>query len=81
MGGKPGSERFRAITDPNVNGEIFYTRLKAKVLIERWRQHYNRVPPHSALGYPAGFVAATPDGGHRTSTFRMAVINRSVNSS
>ena len=24
---------------------------EAKVLIERWRQHYNRVRPHSSLGY------------------------------
>ena len=31
--------------------EIFYTRLEAKVLIERWRQHYNEVRPHSSLGY------------------------------
>ena len=25
--------------------------LEAKVLIERWRQHYNTIRPHSALGY------------------------------
>jgi len=24
---------------------------EARVLIERWREHYNRVRPHSALGY------------------------------
>lgn len=24
---------------------------EAKVLIERWREHYNRVRPHSSLGY------------------------------
>jgi transposase InsO family protein len=34
-----------------LNGEIFYTRREAQVLIEQWRQHYNRVRPHSALGY------------------------------
>jgi len=34
-----------------VNGEIFYTLRDAQVLIEQWRQHYNRVRPHSALGY------------------------------
>ncbi len=33
------------------NGEIFYTLKEAKVLIEQWRQHYNTVRPHSALGY------------------------------
>jgi putative transposase len=34
-----------------MNGEIFYTVTKARVLIERWRERYNRVRPHSALGY------------------------------
>jgi transposase InsO family protein len=32
--------------------EAFDTLLEAKVLIERWRQHYNTIRPHSALGYP-----------------------------
>ncbi len=31
--------------------EAFHTLLEAKVLIERWRQHYNTIRPHSALGY------------------------------
>jgi transposase InsO family protein len=31
--------------------ELFYSRFEAKVLVERWRVHYNRVRPHSALGY------------------------------
>jgi transposase InsO family protein len=26
-------------------------RLNSSALIERWRQHYNRFRPHSALGY------------------------------
>jgi transposase InsO family protein len=39
------------LRDELLNGEIFYTLLEAKVLIERWRIHYNRVRPHSALGY------------------------------
>ena len=34
-----------------LNGEIFYTLQEAQVVIEQWRQHYNRVRPHSALGY------------------------------
>jgi len=34
-----------------LNGEIFYTLREAKVLIERWRIHYNTVRPHSSLGY------------------------------
>lgn len=40
--------RFR---DELLNGEIFYTLREAQILIERWRQHYNTVRPHSALGY------------------------------
>ncbi len=39
------------LRDELLNGEIFYTLLEAKVLIECWRQAYNRVRPHSALGY------------------------------
>jgi putative transposase len=32
------------------NGEVFTTLREAKILIERWRCHYNAVRPHSALG-------------------------------
>jgi transposase InsO family protein len=39
------------LRDELLDREIFYTLLEAKVLIERWRQHYNRIRPHSALGY------------------------------
>ena len=39
------------LRDELLNGEIFYTLLEAKVLVERWRQTYNRIRPHSALGY------------------------------
>ncbi len=31
---------------------------EAQVLIERWRRHYNRVRPHSALGYRSPAPAA-----------------------
>jgi len=31
--------------------EVFYTLREAKVLIERWRKHYNTKRPHSSLGY------------------------------
>ncbi len=31
--------------------EWFDTLLEAKVLIERWRRHFNTVRPHSSLGY------------------------------
>ena len=40
--------RFR---DEFLNGEIFYSLREAQILIERWRQHYNKKRPHSALGY------------------------------
>ena len=57
--------------DEFLNGEIFYTLREAKVLIEGWRREYNRVRPHSALGYrppapevilplPPGFRSAPP---------------------
>ena len=37
--------------DELLDRETFYTLLEARVLIERWREHYNRVRPHSSLGY------------------------------
>ena len=49
--------------------EQFDTLLEAKVLIERWRRHYNTIRPHSSLGYrppapeaihPLRFLPATP---------------------
>ncbi len=39
------------LRDELLNGEIFYSLREAKVLIERWRRHYNTVRPHSSLGY------------------------------
>ena len=50
------------LRDEMLNGEIFYTLREAKVLIERWRQHYNRIRPHSSLGYrpPAPEAIAVP---------------------
>ena len=34
-----------------LNGEIFYSLKEARPVIEQWRQQYNRVRPHAALGY------------------------------
>ena len=31
--------------------EVFDTLLEAKVLVARWRRHYNTVRPHSSLHY------------------------------
>jgi len=39
------------LRDELLNPEIFDTLLEAKVLVERWRRHYNAVRPHSSLGY------------------------------
>ncbi len=54
------------LRDELLNGEIFYTLREAKILIERWRIHYNTVRPHSSLGYrpPAPRTRITPPDFH-----------------
>ena len=51
------------LRDELLNREIFYTLAEAKVLIERWRRHYNTARPHSSLGYrppaPGAIIAAS----------------------
>ena len=37
--------------DEFLDREIFYTLKEVQVLVEQWRQTYNRIRPHSALGY------------------------------
>jgi len=37
------------LRDELLNMEIFDTLLEAKVLVERWRQIYNKIRPHSSL--------------------------------
>ena len=39
------------VRDELLDGEIFYTLREAKIMIEKWRRHYNEVRPHSSLGY------------------------------
>jgi len=34
-----------------LNREICYPLKEAQILIERWRQEYNTIWPHSALGF------------------------------
>ena len=41
------------LRDELLNGETFYSLKEAQILIERWRQHYNTIRPHSSLGYRA----------------------------
>jgi transposase InsO family protein len=61
------------LRDELLDREIFYTLKEARVLIERWRNQYNRVRPHSSLGYrppapearllaPASLRSAGPNG-------------------
>ena len=57
------------LRDELLDRELFDTLLEAKVLVERWRRHYNTVRPHSSLGYqppapeaiqPLSLASATP---------------------
>lgn len=39
------------LRDECLNGEVFHTLKEAQVIIGDWRNHYNYIRPHSALGY------------------------------
>ena len=39
------------LRDEFLNVEVLDTVLEARILIERWRRHYNTLRPHSSLGY------------------------------
>ena len=39
------------LRDELLDREVFYTLLEVRVLTERYRQTYNRIRPHSSLGY------------------------------
>jgi transposase InsO family protein len=39
------------LRDELLNGEVLDTLDEAKVLVEAWRRAYNRIRPHSSLGY------------------------------
>jgi putative transposase len=56
--------------------EWFRSRAEAKVLIERWRRHYNAVRPHSSLGYltPNEFAAQQANAAPRMATGRGAAV-------
>jgi putative transposase len=62
------------LRDELLDREVFDTLLEAKVLVERWRQMYNTVRPHSSLGYrppapeatqPCSFASVTPQRTNR----------------
>ena len=47
-----GCQHFNGkLRDELLDREVFYTLLEVRVLIERYRQTYNRIRPHSSLGY------------------------------
>ena len=58
------------LRDELLDGEIVYTLREAKILIERWRVHYNHVRPHSALGYRPPAPEATLPVGACVATLR-----------
>ena len=39
------------LRDEFLNGEIFFSIKKLRMLAARWRLHYNNIPAHSSLGY------------------------------
>ena len=39
------------LRDELLDGEVFYTLLEVQVLTEQYRQIYDRIRPHSSLGY------------------------------
>ena len=58
------------LRDELLNGEIFYTLKEAKIVIEKWRKHYNTIRPHSSLRYqpPAPEVLQWPAPQHQQAT-------------
>ena len=57
------------LRDELLNVEIFTTLFEAQVLIQNWRKDYNRIRPHSALGYrPPAPEAIMPAYGSTTLT-------------
>jgi len=56
-------ESFNArLRDELLDGEVFHTLAEARVLIERWRRHYNTERPHSSLGYQPPAPEVVPFG-------------------
>jgi transposase InsO family protein len=39
------------LRDELLDGEVLHTVTEARVLIERWRRHFNEKRPHSSLGH------------------------------
>jgi putative transposase len=71
------------LRDELLNREVFDTLLEAKVLIERWRQAYNTIRPHSSLGYqppapeaiqPCSLASATPQQANKAGLLAMPTL-------
>jgi transposase InsO family protein len=62
------------LRDELLNGEIFYSLKETKVLIERWREQYNTVRPHSSLGYRPPAPAAVAPAGACSATLRTPLL-------
>jgi transposase InsO family protein len=62
------------LRDELLAAEQFSTLYEAQVLIERWRQHYNALRPHSSLGYrpPAPETILQPASGPAYAPLRPA---------
>ena len=55
-------ESFNArLRDELLNGEVFYTLKEAQIVIGLWQNTYNRVRPHSSLGYRPPAPVSYPD--------------------
>lgn len=52
------------LRDECLNVELFNNLMEAKIVIERWRKHYNTIRPHSSLGHrppaPVTILPADP---------------------
>ena len=71
--GESFNGKFR---DECLSLEWFRSRAEAKVVIEKWRHHFNDVRPHSSLGYqtPAVFAAGLARAASRDATGRDAAV-------
>ena len=61
------------LRDQLLNGETFDTVGEAKVLLERWRWHYNQVRPHSSLGYRPPAPEASMPGAPGSASLRQGL--------
>ena len=65
------------LRDELLDREMFYSLSEAKVLIGMWREHYNRMRPHSSLGYrppaPESIAAGPPSAALRADQQRKIV--------